>query len=118
MLNRAELIGYLGGDPELNYTNQTNTAVCNFRIATTERWKDRQNGELKEKTQWHRIVCYKGLAEVCAERLSKGDMVYVAGKIQYSTYQSHGEEKKGTDIVANTVLFLKFADKNKGDVDF
>lgn len=77
MVNRAILIGNLGGDPEVRYM-QDGTMVTNFNIATSERWKDK-SGEKQERTEWHRIVAFRGLAEICAEYLTKGSQVYIEG---------------------------------------
>ncbi|MEN8141506.1 MAG: single-stranded DNA-binding protein, partial [Thermodesulfobacteriota bacterium] len=80
MINKAILIGNLGGDPEIRYT-QSGTAVANFNIATTERWKDQQ-GQQQEQTEWHRIVAFARLGEICGEYLHKGSKVYIEGRIQ------------------------------------
>ncbi len=80
MINKAILIGNLGADPEIRYT-QSGTQVATFRVATTEKWKG-QDGMMQENTEWHRIVAFGRLAEICGEYLNKGSRVYVEGKIQ------------------------------------
>ncbi len=81
MINKAILVGNLGKDPEVRYT-PSGLAVANFTIATSERWKDRDSGEMKERTEWHRIVAWGKLGEICGEYLSKGKQVYIEGRIQ------------------------------------
>ncbi|MDI5753938.1 single-stranded DNA-binding protein, partial [Salmonella enterica subsp. enterica serovar Montevideo] len=80
-VNKVILIGNLGADPELRYM-PNNVAVANFTLATSESWKDKQSGEDKEKTEWHRIVIYNKLAEIAGEYLRKGMQVYIEGKLQ------------------------------------
>ncbi|EJH0198442.1 single-stranded DNA-binding protein, partial [Salmonella enterica subsp. enterica serovar Cerro] len=79
-VNKVILIGNLGADPELRYM-PNNVAVANFTLATSESWKDKQSGEDKEKTEWHRIVIYNKLAEIAGEYLRKGMQVYIEGKL-------------------------------------
>ncbi|PIE70089.1 MAG: single-stranded DNA-binding protein [Deltaproteobacteria bacterium] len=104
-LNKVMLIGNLGRDPEISYT-QGGTAVCRFNIATSERWTDRQTGERKEQTEWHRVVTFNRTAENCGNYLSKGRSVYVEGRLQTSSYEKDGITRYSTDIIANTVKFL------------
>lgn len=105
-LNKVILIGNLGADPEIRYT-ASNTAVTNFRIATTERWNDKQSGERREQTEWHRIVVWGRQAEHCNEYLSKGRSVYVEGRLQYREWEDKdGNKRWTTEINANQVLFL------------
>ena len=85
MINKVILIGNLGKDPEIRYT-QSGAAVVNFSIATTERWKG-QDGQQQEQTEWHNIVAWKRLAEICSEFLSKGSKVYIEGKLQTRKWQ-------------------------------
>lgn len=97
--------GNLGGDPELKYTPQ-GVEVCTFSMATTEKWTDAQ-GAKKEETQWHRIVCWRGLAKVCAEYLSKGSKVLVSGKLTNRSYEdSAGVKKYISEIQARSVEFV------------
>ena len=105
MINKAILIGNLGGDPEVRYT-QTGTAVANFTVATTEKWKD-QSGEQKEQTEWHRVVAFKRLGEICGEYLSKGSKVYIEGKIQTRQWDDkEGKKRYTTEIVAREMKML------------
>ena len=105
MLNKAILIGNLGADPEIRYT-QSGTQVATFRIATTERWKG-QDGQMQESTEWHRIVAYKRLAEICGEYLNKGSKVYIEGKIQTRKWQDqNGNDKYTTEIIAREMKML------------
>ena len=105
MINKVILIGNLGADPEIRYT-QSGTPVVNFRIATTERWKD-QNGQQQEQTEWHNIVAWRRLAEICGEYLSKGSRVYIEGKLQTRKWQDqNGNDRYSTEIVANEMKML------------
>ena len=104
-LNKVMLIGHLGRDPEVRYT-QSNQPVCNFSVATTENWKD-QSGEKQERTTWHRITVWGRQAESCAEYLRKGRPVYIEGRIQQREYEDRdGNKKQVTEIVAERVQFL------------
>ena len=104
-LNKAMLIGRLGQDPEVRYT-QSNTAVANFSLATNERYKDR-NGEFQERTEWHRIVAWGRTAEICQEYLKKGSLVYIEGPIQTREWEDkEGQKKYTTEIKALTMQML------------
>jgi len=104
-MNRATIIGRLGSDPELRYTDN-GSAVAKFNIATSEKWKGK-DGEKKEKTEWHRIVCWQKLAELCGEYLSKGDQCCVTGRIETRKWQGKdGADKYTTEIIAKDVEFL------------
>ena len=85
MINKAIIIGNLGADPEIRYT-QSGSQVATFNVATTERWKD-QSGQQQESTEWHRIVAWQRLAEICGEYLHKGSRVYIEGRIQTRKWQ-------------------------------
>ena len=105
-INKAILIGRLGSDPEVRYT-PSGVAVANFSIATSEEWKDRDTGEKKERTEWHRIVAWRRLGEICGEYLSKGKQVYVEGRIQTRSWDDRdGNKRYTTEIVATDVQFL------------
>ncbi|WDN89488.1 single-strand DNA-binding protein [Desulfosarcina sp. BuS5] len=104
-INKAILVGNLGRDPEMSYT-PAGLAVAKFSIATSEEWKDKATGEKKEKTEWHRIVAFGRLAEICGEYLSKGKQVYVEGRIQTSSWEKDGITRYSTDIIANTMQML------------
>jgi len=106
MINKAILIGNLGRDPEVKYT-QSGTAIANFSIATSERWKDKNTGEQKERTEWHRIDAWGRLGEICGEYLSKGSRVYIEGRIQTDEWQDKdGNKRYTTKIVANEMKML------------
>ncbi|ORJ57677.1 single-stranded DNA-binding protein [Geothermobacter hydrogeniphilus] len=104
-VNKVILVGNLGKDPELRYT-PTGTAVCNFSIATTERFKDR-DGQQQTKTEWHNIVVWRQLAEICGKYLHKGKQVYIEGKIQTRSYEDRdGNKRYITEIVADEMRML------------
>ena len=106
MLNQAQIIGFLGKDPEIRHM-QNGNAVASFSIATTEKWKDKNTGEAKEQTEWHRISAFDKLAEIIGEYLKKGSLVYVCGKIKTRKYtDKDGVEKFATDIRADTMQML------------
>jgi len=103
--NRVQLIGNLGKDPELRYT-PSGTAVCTFSIATSDRFKNKQ-GEQQERTEWHNIVVWAGLAEICGKYLTKGKQVYIEGRIQNRSYDDRdGNKRYITEIVANEMQML------------
>ncbi|CAH1905024.1 Single-stranded DNA-binding protein [Candidatus Nitrotoga sp. HW29] len=104
MLNKVQLIGRLGKDPEIRYT-QGSEAVANVSLATSESWKDK-NGEKQEKTEWHNLVFYRRLAEMVGEHLKKGALIYVEGKITTEKYQKDGEDRYVTKIVVSEMKML------------
>jgi single-strand DNA-binding protein len=103
-LNKVQLIGNLGKDPELKYT-PSGVAVATFSIATSESWKD-QEGNQQEKTEWHNIVAWRKLAEICGEYLKKGKKVYLEGKLQTRNYEKDGIKRYVTEIVADQLIML------------
>ncbi|MEX1010601.1 MAG: single-stranded DNA-binding protein [Balneolaceae bacterium] len=104
-LNKAMIIGRLGQDPEVRYT-QSNTAVATLNVATNERFKDR-NGEFQERTEWHRVVAWGRLAEICQEYLKKGSQVYIEGPIQTREWEDkEGQKRYTTEIKALTMTML------------
>ncbi|MBA3008437.1 MAG: single-stranded DNA-binding protein [Proteobacteria bacterium] len=105
MLNKVMLIGHLGKDPEIRAT-QSGTSVVTFTMATTERWKDK-DGQMQEITEWHRVVAWRKLAEICGNYLHKGSKVYIEGKLQTRKWQDqNGNDKYTTEIVANEMKML------------
>ena len=105
-LNKAILIGRLGRDPEVRQM-PNGEAVCNFSIATSETWNDRQTGQRQERTEWHNITLYRRLAEVAGQYLKKGSQVYIEGRIQSRKYTGKdGIERTAYDIVANEMKML------------
>ena len=104
-VNKAILVGRLGKDPEIKYT-PNGTAIANFTMATSENYKDK-DGQKQEKTEWHRIVAFGKLAEICGEYLVKGKQVYIEGRIQTRSWDDKDANKKYmTEIVANTMQML------------
>ncbi|MEQ8278581.1 MAG: single-stranded DNA-binding protein [Deltaproteobacteria bacterium] len=112
--NKVMLMGNLGADPEMRYT-QGGTAVANFRIATTERWKD-ADGEMKERTDWHRIVVWGKQGETCGEHLRRGRSVFVEGRLQNREWEDKdGNKRWTTEVKADRVLFLAEGSKGRGE---
>ena len=106
MLNKVTLIGRLGADPEVRYM-PTGGAVANISLATTFRWKDKQSGERKENTEWHRVVFFNRLAEIVGEYLKKGSQVYVEGRLQTRKWQGQdGQDRYTTEIIATEMIML------------
>jgi single-strand DNA-binding protein len=104
-VNKVILVGNVGKDPELRYT-PSGTAVCTFSLATSERFKNKQ-GEQQERTEWHNIVVWSGLAEVCGKYLTKGKQIYIEGRIQSRSYDDRdGNKRYITEIVANEMQML------------
>jgi single-strand DNA-binding protein len=104
-VNKVILIGNLGADPELRYTN-SGSAVANLRIATNETWTDK-NGERQERTEWHQIVVWGKQAENCSKYLKKGRSIYVEGRLQTRQWEDQsGNKRYTTEVVATTVQFL------------
>lgn len=118
MINKAILIGNLGADPEVRYT-QSGTAVANFNIATTEVWV--KDGNKEERTEWHRIVAFARLGEICGEYLSKGSKVYIEGRIQTRQWDDKdGNKRYTTEIVAREMKMLSprgAAEQSSGSYD-
>lgn len=103
-LNRVTLIGKLGKDPEIRYT-PGGQAVANISLATNERWTSKE-GKAQEATEWHRIVVWGKLAEVCGEHLSKGRTAYFEGKLKTRTWEKDGDKRYTTEVQANQVIFM------------
>jgi len=105
MINKAILVGRLGADPEVRYTPD-GMMVTNFRIATDEQWKDK-NGEKVQKTEWHRIVTFGKLAEICGRYLVKGKLVYLEGRLQTRNWEDkEGNKRSTTEIIASNMQML------------
>lgn len=103
-VNKVILIGHLGNDPEIHVT-PTGLAIANFRIATSEQWKDKA-GEKQERTEWHRVVCLGKLAELARDYLAKGRQVYVEGSLQTREWEKDGEKRYTTEVKASHLVFL------------
>ncbi len=105
-INKVIIVGNLGQDPEVRFM-ANGDPVANFTVATSESWKDKQTGEQKEKTEWHRIVIYKRLAEIAGEYLKKGSKVYLEGKLQTRKWQNQqGQDQYTTEIVCHEMQML------------
>ena len=100
-VNKVILVGNLGNDPETRYM-PSGDAVTNISVATTESWKDKQTGEQKEKTEWHRVVMFRRLGEIAAEYLRKGSQVYIEGKLRTNKWKDRdGNDRYTTEIIAD-----------------
>ncbi len=104
-VNKAIVVGRLGADPEVRYT-QGGRAVANFNLATSEQWKDKETGEKKERTEWHRIVAWARLGEICGQYLTKGSQVYIEGRLQTRSWEKDGVTRYTTEIVAAEMQML------------
>lgn len=105
-INKVIIVGNLGRDPEMRYF-QDGTPVANFTVATSENWQDKNTGEKKERTEWHRIKATGRLAEICGEYLAKGRQVYIEGKLQTREWDDpQGVKRYITEIVAQTMQML------------
>ena len=104
MINKVILVGRLGRDPELRYT-PSGTAVANFSLATDERWSS--NGETQSRTEWHNIVVWSKLAEICNQYLTKGRLVFIEGRLQTRDWEDKdGNKRRTTEIVATDMKML------------
>jgi single-strand DNA-binding protein len=113
-VNKVIIVGNLGRDPEIKYT-QSNVPVANFSVATTESWKDKATGEWQEKTEWHRVVAWRYLAEKAEKYLRKGKQVYVEGKLETRKWQGQdGQDRYTTEIIARDLVLLGRREDNEG----
>jgi single-strand DNA-binding protein len=103
-VNKAILVGTLGRDPELRDVN--GTTVTTVSVATSEKWKDKNTGEVKEKTEWHRVVFWGALAGIAGKYLTKGSQVYIEGRIETRKWQKDGEDRYSTEIKASELQML------------
>ena len=105
-VNKVILVGRLGKDPEVRYT-PSGAAVANFSIATSEEWKDKNTGEKQERTEWHRIVAWRRLGEICGEYLHKGSQIYIEGRLQTRDWEDRdGNKRYTTEVVAQSMQML------------
>lgn len=105
-VNKVILVGNLGADPETRYM-PSGDAIANIRLATTDRWKDKGSGEMKEATEWHRVAFFGRLAEIAGQYLKKGSQVYIEGRIRTRKYQDKdGQDRYSTEIVADQMQML------------
>ena len=122
-VNKVILVGNLGQKPDMKYS-QSNTAVANLSLATSESWKDKDSGDLKTKTEWHRVVYFGKLAEIAEQYLDKGSKVYVEGKLQTRKWQDQaGNDRYTTEVLGQELTMLdsrgdssgsSFENKNSG----
>ena len=105
-INKVIIVGNLGGDPETRYM-PSGSAVTNITVATNESWKDKQTGEQKDRTEWHKVAMFNRLAEVAAEYLRKGSQVYIEGKLRTRKWQDKsGQDRWTTEIIADEMQML------------
>src|SRR5262245_10700052 len=113
-VNKVILIGRLGKDPELKYT-ASGTPFCRFSIATSDVWNDKASGERQEKTEWHNIVTWNRLAEICNQYLTKGKQVYIEGSLQTREWDDQeGNKRRTTEVVAREMVMLSSASDSAG----
>src|SRR5215216_5969882 len=103
-LNRVQLIGRLGADPEVKIT-PSDLTVASFSLAANRQWKNR-DGELQEETDWHNIVAWDKLAQICGEHLTKGRLIYVEGRLRTRSWEQNGQKQYRTEVVASDMLIL------------
>lgn len=115
-VNKVILIGRLGNNPEVKIIGENNTCT-RMSIATSEKWQ--KDGETQEKTEWHRVVAWGKLGEICGKHLEKGSQVYIEGKLQTTSYEKDGVKKYSTDIVATSMQFVsKKKEESEEEVAF
>lgn len=114
-VNKVILIGHLGNDPEIRYM-PSGGAVANLTLATSESWRDKQTGEMKEKTEWHRVVIFGKLAEIAGEYLRKGSQIYIEGSLQTRKWQDQsGQDRYSTEVVVNISGSMQMLGGNGGN---
>ena len=104
-INKVILVGNLGRDPETRYM-PSGDPIANVSVATSRRWRDRDSGEQKERTEWHRVVFFRRLAEIASEYLKKGSKVYVEGRLQTREWEREGQKHYTTEVVATEMQML------------
>ena len=104
-INKVILVGNLGQDPEVKFT-AGGAAVTTLSIATSDSWKDKDSGMDKERTEWHRVVLWRRLAEIAGEYLKKGSKVYIEGQLQTRKWEQEGQTRYTTEIIARDIQFL------------
>jgi len=111
-INKVILVGNLGQDPEVKFT-AGGAAVTTLSIATSESWKDKESGNEQEKTEWHRVVLWRRLAEIAGEYLKKGSKVYIEGQLQTRKWEQEGQTRYTTEVIARDMQFLD----SRGNMD-
>ena len=115
-VNKVILVGHLGRDPEVRYT-KSGQAVASFSLATSEKWTDKNTSEKHEKTEWHRIVAWGKLGEICGEYLVKGKQVYIEGRLQTREWEDNdGNKRHTTEIVASNMTMLDQAGSGQSGI--
>lgn len=112
-VNKVILVGNVGQDPETRYMPNGN-AVCNLSLATSETWKDKNTGQQQEKTEWHRLVFYRRLAEIVSEYVKKGSKLYVEGRLETRSWEQDGVKRYSTEIIVNEMQMLD----SRGSADY
>ena len=111
-VNKVTLIGNLGNDPEMKALPSGNQ-VANLSIATTDSWRDKNSGEMQERTEWHRVVCFERLAEICGQYLRKGSRIYIEGSLRTRSWEQDGQKRYTTEIIGREMMMLD----GRGDTD-
>ena len=111
-VNKVTLIGNLGNDPEMKAL-PSGSQVANLSIATTDSWRDKSSGEMQERTEWHRVVCFDRLAEICGQYLKKGSRIYMEGSLRTRSWEQEGQKRYSTEIVGREMMMLD----GRGDSD-
>jgi len=114
MLNKVLLIGNFGSDPVLRRTENKDVPVCNISIATKETWSEQ--GEKKERVEWHRLVFWRRNAEIVCDHMKKGSKVWIEGKLQTRTFTKDGDEKQVTEIIVDKILMLGGGGSSNGNI--
>lgn len=115
-VNKAIIIGFLGNDPDLRFA-PGGDAICNISVATSETWKDKNTGETKEVTEWHRICAFGKLAEIMGQYLEKGSRVYIEGSLRTRTYEKDGHKRYATEIRADSMQMLDSKERDDAGRD-
>lgn len=114
-VNKVIIVGNLGADPEVKYTANGNVPVANLRVATSERWQDKTTSEWQERTEWHRVVAWRHLAERAQRFLRKGKQVYIEGKIETRKWQDRdGNDRYTTEVIARDLMILGRREEGEG----
>tara|TARA_B100001540_G_scaffold304207_1_gene313671 strand:+ start:859 stop:1284 length:426 start_codon:yes stop_codon:yes gene_type:complete len=113
-VNKAIIVGNVGSDPDIR-TMPNGNQVVNLSIATSDEWKDKNTGEKKEKTEWHRCVFFNKIADIAAQYVNKGSKLYIEGRLQTRSYEQNGVKKYSTEIVVNDMQMLDSKNTNSNN---
>jgi single-strand DNA-binding protein len=117
-VNKVILLGNVGNDPETRYT-QTGNAVTNLSLATSETWKDKLTGQKQEKTEWHKVIFFNQLAEICSKYVKKGSKLYIEGQIKTKKWQDkQGNDRYTTEIIAKEMQMLDSRQQSESQQDY